>query len=432
MKKLFIILLLFGITNIHAQAQQDFLQKLKGYTNPEELVSLSETIPFNQAIEVLSKVSEKITGKKIVSLVEITKPIGIEIDKMAYKKALFIIVQYNDLVVEETETNLVVKKRDSGAANATTDQYASVDEREVKISAVLFEANVDEMRERGINWEVILSRSGLTIGSKLVTLQTQTTQTTDQTTTANQQEPPDYNVNSESSFNMGKFVGDATSMFRFFETENLGHIISMPSVTVVNGKEGRTQVGTDIAIKERDFAGNLIDKFYSTGTIITVTPHIFTEDGIDYVYLTAKIEKSSVQPSTTLTEINKTDASTKVLLLDGEETAIGGLFVNEESTVRRGVPFLKDLPWWVLGLRYIFGYDAKTTSKQEIIILLKVNILPSLKQRIEMKKENVNTLKNEWKERTNTIENLTKEIDKAKTEKKKEMEAAKNESPDNK
>lgn len=34
-------------------------------------------------------------------------------------------------------------------------------------------------------------------------------------------------------------------------------------------------------------------------------------------------------------------------MLSGEEKAIGGLFVNEEVNVRQGIPFLKDLPWWV-------------------------------------------------------------------------------------
>ena len=31
-------------------------------------------------------------------------------------------------------------------------------------------------------------------------------------------------------------------------------------------------------------------------------------------------------------------------MLNGEETVIGGLFVNEETTSRNGIPFLKDLP----------------------------------------------------------------------------------------
>ena len=429
MKKLLIICLLIGLsTVIEAQAELDFQQKLKGYVNPEELVTLSETIPFNQAIEVLSKVSEKIAGKKIVSTVNITKPIGVEIDKMQYKKALFIIVQYNNLIVQETESNIVVKKKDSEKESLSKDVYQPVDEREVKISALLFEANVNQMRERGINWEFLLSRNGLKIGSNLVTVQeTQGTSSSTTSTTATGQtlqNPPDYTISSESQFSMGKFEGDATALFRFFESENLGKIISRPTVVVVNGQLGRTQVGSDIAIKERDFAGNLIDRFYSTGTIIEVKPYIYTEDGVDYVYLDTRIEKSSVVPDASITTINKTTATTKVLLLDGEEVGVGGLFVNDKTTVRKGVPFLKDLPWWVLGLRYIFGYDEETTTTSEVIILLKVNILPTLKQRIEQEKSKT-VLQDEWNKNKDAMQDYTEQIDKARAEKQKEIDGKK-------
>ena len=413
--------MLFGLTTlVEAQAQLDFQQKLKGYVDPEELVTLSESIPFNQAIEVLSKVSEKITGKKIVSTANITTPIGVELDKMQYKKALFIIAQYNNLVVEETEQNIIVKKKGDNKESLAKDVYAPVDEREVKISAVLFEANVSAMQERGINWEFLLSRSGLKIGSNLVTVQQQQ-QTGTTTTTTQQQNPPDFTINTESQFTMGKFDGDATALLRYFESENLGKIISRPTVVVVNGQTGRTQVGSDIAIKERDFAGNLIDRFYSTGTIIEVKPYIYTEDNIDYVFLDTKVEKSSVQPDAVQTIINKTIATTKLLLLDGEEVAIGGLFVNNNTTSRRGIPFLKDLPWWFFGLRYIFGYDETSTTTQEVIMLIKVNILPTLKERIELKKDE-SVLKREWERNSDEIKKYSDQIDKAKADKKKEYE----------
>jgi len=416
--------MLIGLTaKVDAQAQLDFQQKLKGYVDPNELVTLSENIPFNQAIEVLSKVSEKISGKRIVSTVVLTTPIGVEIDKMQYKKALFIIVQFNNLLIEEGEESIIVKRKDDKTESLAKDIYAPVDEREVKISAVLFEANVSAMQEKGINWEFLLSRSGLKIGSSLITVQEQQEET-EQSSSGGQtqlQKPPDYTITSESQFNMGKFEGDATALFRFFESENLGKIISRPTVNVVNGQLGRTQVGSDIAIKERDFAGNLIDRFYSTGTIIEVKPFIYTEDNIDYVFLDTKVEKSSVQPDAVQTIINKTIATTKLLLLDGEEVAIGGLFVNNNSTSRRGVPFLKDLPWWVFGLRYIFGYDQVSTTTQEVIMLIKVDILPTLKERIELKKDEA-ALKEEWKKRTDEIRNYSDQIDKAREEKKKELE----------
>ena len=85
---------------LSANAQNYLEKELSGYTNPDELVTLSETIPFNKAVDVLSKVSEKLTGKKIVSTMQIETPIGIQIDKMPYMKALLIIVQYNNLQFE--------------------------------------------------------------------------------------------------------------------------------------------------------------------------------------------------------------------------------------------------------------------------------------------------------------------------------------------
>lgn len=427
MKKLIIICMLFGLTAVlEAQAQIDFQQKVKGYVNPEELVTLSETIPFNQAVEVLNKVSEKFSGKRIVTTANISTPIGVEIEKMNYKKAMFIIAQYNNLIVEEGESSIVIKRKDDTKEALAKDVYAPVDEREVKISALLFEGNVQAMREMGINWQFLLSRSGLKIGGNLVTVQDKSEES-GSSSTQEQQNPPDFSLASQSEFKMGKFEGDATALFRFFESENLGKIISRPTVVVVNGQMGRTQVGSDIAIKERDFAGNLIDRFYSTGTIIEVKPYIYKEDGVDYVYLDTKVEKSSALPSATVTEITKTMAATKILMLDNEEVAIGGLFVNDESSVRRGVPFLKDLPWWFFGLRYIFGYDQVTVSTKEIIMLIKVNILPTLKERIEMKKQQ-QILSEEWQNQVDEMRNYGEQIDKARKDKKEELEKKLNES----
>lgn len=379
MKRLALIFLFILTAGLSAQV--DIQQQLSGYVNPQEQVTISETVPFSAAIEILSKVSEKISGKKIVSTVKLDTPIGVLIDKMAYKKALLIIVQYHGLIFEEGESVIVVKKKEDLKVT-NVESYASINDREVSISAVFFEANVYAMRERGINWQFLLSQKGLTIGPSLTTVTEQAT-----TTSATTAKPPEFNLTSSSNFSAGGFDGTATSLFRFFESENLGEILSVPSVTVKNGIQARMQVGTDFSIKQRDFSGNLIDKFVSTGTIITATPYILNEDGIDYIYLRLIAEKSSGTPDVVSTKIDKTTAETSVLLLDGEETTIGGLFVNEESIVRRGIPILKDLPWWVFGIRYLTGYDQTIVSKKEIIITIKANILASLKERISKKKD---------------------------------------------
>lgn len=396
-------------------AQVDLKQKLQGYVNPAELVTLSETITFEQAIQVLSTVSEKISGKRVVSTAGINVPIGVELDKIQYKKALFIIAQYHNLIVEETESVIVVKKKDAGKDQLTPEVYASVDDREVKITALMFEANVSEMQERGINWQFLLSRSGLSIGGDFVSVQEEQ-QSSSSTTQQVQQKPPAFDLSSASTFEMGPFKGNATALFRFFETENLGEIFARPNVTVRNNIQGRAQVGSDFSIKERDFAGNLIDKFYSTGTILEVTPHIYNEDGIDYILLQLKVERSTAIPDVISTEIRKTQATTSVMLLDGEETAIGGLIVYEETTVRRGIPFLRDLPWWVLGIRYLTGYDSKEMAKKEIIMLIKAEILPSLKERVSKQKE-TQVLKKELQDNAEALEKIKANLKKNEEEK---------------
>ncbi len=78
------------------------------------------------------------------------------------------------------------------------------------------------------------------------------------------------------------------------------------------------------------------------------------------------------------------------LLLDGEETVIGGLYINEETIARTGIPFLKDLPWWVLGIRYLTGSDKTVVTKKEVIILLRAELLPTLEDRfISIQKQNL-------------------------------------------
>ena len=167
---------------------------------------------------------------------------------------------------------------------------------------------------------------------------------------------------------------------------------------VRSGEQGRIQVGQDFSIRERDFAGNLIDKFYSAGTIIKIHPQVIVEQGVPFIHVNVDVERSSVTPGAVSTIINKTQAQTNLLLLDGEETIIGGLYNNEVNTIRTGVPFLKDLPWYVFGLRYLFGYDREEVSKKELVILLKAELVPTLQERITQK-TSFEAKVGEWREK---------------------------------
>jgi len=376
MKTVILSLVLVAFVSVTGLSQQYLERQFKGYMNPDELVTMSSNLPFNQAVDLLSKVSESMKGKKVVSTYLGTEPIGLEIENMQYEKALVVLVQYRGLIFEEKEDVIIIKKRGDKVDNRTADTYVPVDSREVKISAVFFEMDVNEARKRGVDWKVIFEKKGLDLGGLLGVDRTKT-----QSTGTTVQEPS-FDLGVSSDFNIGNFFGEATAIFKFFETQNMGEVIASPNIVVRDGRQGRIQVGSDISIKQKDFAGNIIENFFATGTIINVTPYVINEEGIDYTLLKITAERSTFVPDPSNTIINKTQASTEVIMLNGEETIIGGLFVNDQVKIRSGVPFLKDLPWYVFGLRYLFGSDEVRLTKKELVILLKAELVPTLKDRL--------------------------------------------------
>ena len=381
--KFTLVLILTFCFSYSSFSQVDLEKQLSGEYNPFELVSITQYASFDQAVRMLSAVSELVTGKSIVSTISIQSPIGVEIKKMPYLDALNLIVNVFNLMYEEKEGSIVIKFKEKTEEDELKDDiFADLDAREVKISAVFFEADIENSRERGIDWKWLLSKNGVNVGTELRT-QTQAPEQQQQ----QQGLPPEFNVNTITDFKVGDWVGNATAMFRFFESQNLGEIIASPSISVRDKQKGRIQIGSDFSIKQRDFSGNIIDRFYSAGSIINVIPYVYSKNGIDYILLKLEVERSTFFPSELTTEVRKTAASSDVLLLDGEETVIGGLYVNEEVTVRTGIPFLKDLPWWVLGIRYLTGSDETIVRKKEVIILLRAELLPTLEERFTSTRE---------------------------------------------
>ncbi len=397
MKKLLLIIVLVSSILFPQQWMEN---QIKSYHNPDELVTLASTLTFNQAIDLLSKVSERTTGRKVVSTYLSDEPIGIELTNVHYEKALLTMVNMKGLIYEIKEDLIVVKSKTVVPEQERSLQnYATVDSREINISAVFFEMNVTEAKQRGMDWKLLLSGKGLDIGAKIGIDQEKQAQLNASSTgggsSQQQQLTSDFELNTKSTFNAGGFFGEATSLFRFFENQNLGEIIASPNITVRDRIKAKLQVGSDISIKQRDFSGNVIENFYSTGSIIEVTPYIYTQDGMDYILLEINAERSSYVPDPQTTIINKTMANTQVLMLDGEEIIIGGLFVNEDTKIRTGIPFLKDLPWWFFGLRYIFGNDETSVNKKELVLLIKATLVPSLKERLAWPNGSKNPVKDE-------------------------------------
>jgi type IV pilus assembly protein PilQ len=340
----------------------------RDYTNPDELVSLSAETDFQTAIDILSNFSKQFSGRIIINNAPKKGAIGMNIPTMPWRQALEYIVRANNLrLLTHPDYFEIVPPEVKNNAGESVENI-TLDTREVKISATFFEGNRRLLREIGVDWSLV--KDGIiTIGNQ-----------------GAQHVSEEFPFLAESELQKIANTGwQVQSLFKVFEASNQGDILASPTIKVIEGHEGRIQVGQDFSIKQRDFAGNVIETFFSTGTISQVTPTVIKVNDTSFIHLTINAEKSSAQPDPVSTIINKNQATTQVLLADGEETVIGGLYSTDETTVRRGVPVLKDLPWWFFGLRYIFGYESADISERELVVLMQAEIVPTIRERLKGK-----------------------------------------------
>ncbi len=365
-----IIAIFFGTAGF-AAGQQDRLPQ-REYVNPEEQIVLEESVPFEVALELIEELAEEFRGKFIMDRSGFSGPIGIPIQRLHWRDALSRIASFNDLaVVEEERLYEIIRAPDDAEPDTAPEVPRAVqekfnfDSREIEIKATFFEGNRQLIRELGIDWS--------TLNNNRVRV--------DNTAAASvSEEVFEVSVNWDDVANTG---WDITALFSAFESSNQGEVISSPTIKVVEGEAGRIQVGQDFSIRQRDFAGNVIDQFFSTGTIMEVTPMIYYHEGTPFIYMTVDAERSTASPGAVSTIVNKQEATTEVLLLSGESTVIAGLYETEENEVRRGIPFLKDLPGWFFGLRYLFGYNSTEHSVQELVIVLQASLVPTLQERLD-------------------------------------------------
>lgn len=366
------LILLFSATGVVAQNINNL--PVKPYNNPDEIVTFSGETTVDQALQILNNFAKEYEQRVIIDNSSLRRAIGVNIPPMPWKQALdYIIAATDTRLIEHPNYYEVVPKDQEKRTSKVEEGLVNLQTREVKISATFFEGNKRLLREIGIDWTTLKNGKVQisSMGAQNVSQQFFSVRLP--------------SGESQSLHNILNTGWDVTALFSTFEAANQGKILASPTVKVMEGEEGYIQVGQDFSIKQTDFAGNTVDKFFSVGTILRVTPNIIEVNDTTFLHMDVVAEKSSAQPDPVSTIINKQEATTQVLLLSGEETVIAGLYRTEETTVRRGIPYLKDLPWWFFGLRYLFGYQSLDSQEQELVILIKAEIVPTIAERIRQK-----------------------------------------------
>lgn len=345
---------------------------VREYVNPNELISLSADVPIIDAIAIIEEFALQYKEKIFVIQTDFQGTVGIDIPQMHWEDALFEIAAYNDFVVTEYDRYYELKaiteeeRQTEQVAAAPTEEIIRVDfeMREIEISATFFQGDRSLLREIGVDWTTLLDNrvrvqnfSGGSVSRNVF----------------------------EAEFNLTDVFEsgwDINALFSAFEDAGKGEILSSPTIKVLDGQTGNIQVGQDFSIKQRDFAGNITDRFFNTGTILNVEPRVFYKDDTPFIYMRVEAERSTAQPDPVSTIVNKQEATTDLLLLSGESTVIAGLYETEVTSKRTGIPLLKDLPGWFFGLRYLFGYEQEESTVQELVVLIKATLVPTLEERL--------------------------------------------------
>jgi type IV pilus assembly protein PilQ len=154
------------------------------------------------------------------------------------------------------------------------------------------------------------------------------------------------------------------------ESEKRLKTISRPRITTLDNKEAKIEQGESIPF-ETSSASGTSTTFVDANLSLTVVPHI-TPDGSVLMKINAKrnaigsFETGSGQPS-----INKKEATTEVLVRDGETTVIGGIVISDKSDSEQGVPYLKDIP--LIG--NFFKSKSALDIQQELLIFITPTII---------------------------------------------------------
>ncbi|MBI5755369.1 MAG: type IV pilus secretin PilQ [Nitrospirae bacterium] len=174
-------------------------------------------------------------------------------------------------------------------------------------------------------------------------------------------------------FTIGKTVGDAFNLdlrLSAGETKGLTKVLSAPKIATLDNREATIQQGESIPYKTVSQGGTKTEFIDATLTL-KVTPKV-TPDG--HIAMNIKITKnrqgSIVVEGTP--SINKKEATTEVLVKDGETTVIGGIYEISDVDNLSAVPWVHQVP--LLG--WLFKSTQKSNIKSELLIFITPKIIP--------------------------------------------------------
>lgn len=301
----------------------------------------------NQAIEENSPLRREIIQLSNIPAEEALKTI----EPLISTRGKITSVKHNNaVVVLETERTLASIREMIHKLDVETEQIA--------IAAKIVEVSSGDLQNLGIQWGLFNSINGVDIAAKHLSDAGDNAPMaiSGQNIVSNVLDKLTYGIVSPSKFSI--------ALNYLFENSK-ADVIAQPSITTVDNKEARIFMGGQIPLMYQDVAGNTLVKYMNAGTELIVIPHV--TDG-KRITLDIKAKKESANADKS---IATQDASTNVVVNDGETVVIAGLTSNETQEIESGIPFLKDIP--LIG--FLFKRKETRVAKKDLIIFVTPHII---------------------------------------------------------
>ncbi|MBI3994577.1 MAG: type IV pilus secretin PilQ [Nitrospirae bacterium] len=284
-----------------------------------------------------------------------------------------------DITIDK-RTNTMIVKDINKHVNEVVALIKTLDTRtpQVQIEARIIQADTSFAQALGIQWGVGFSN----ISSNNIS-RVQGINTTSSAQPAFGAFTPDFSVNLPGSaeglnsvpaigFNFGRFTDNPINLdlrLSAGELNGLTKTISSPKVTTLDNVKAKIEQGESIPFQTTSQQGTQTT-FVDANLTLEVTPHITADRSIIMKVKAARNSLGSFSgpagPS-----ISKREATTEVLVKDGETTVIGGIFVDERKNTTVGVPLLSRIP--ILG--WLFKNESKLDTKNELLIFITPKIV---------------------------------------------------------
>ena len=162
-------------------------------------------------------------------------------------------------------------------------------------------------------------------------------------------------------------------------SEGKAKILSEPKIATLNNQAANINVTTQIPYVTSNVASTGVQtqtvSYVTTGIRLTVTPSINADGRITLLVNPDVSQPSATAAGSTQTgapAVDSRNATTTVLVRDGETIVIGGLITDTLQDVISKVPLLGDIP--ILG--WLFKKKTKSRVRAELLIFVTTRILP--------------------------------------------------------